>query len=854
MAIYGGGGELIQEAIQEARGINEQTFSEIADTAAFKSLVSFVGTGVAEPVIRKFGDIFTGRGLFKKTDEAGSAQLAVGRINEILRELKIYNDQGEILQIAPLPANLLVDNQIVQRIGKQTAATGGLLSGQYRQINEALSQALEKVGDVDSANKLISLLNVATQFEKTRLIDLAHAANKGTFKFEALSKEVQESILQKFGIKSIDELKTVPKGDVAEILVESVQRMTEPGGQLDLALTQAYKSLNKIKPDGIKFDLAPVKELATKEAFGTVQLAKNLDGSSDDLAEIIINDLGQERLNSLNTQIDRIIGQLDNPSADRIERITASEYRKFLTKEIGTDPLINIRQNNSVIQNIAESIRNIEGDGGVIQLPEGAGGGSVDIFDFLLDARNQLMEIRFSPIGQASRAQRKAANDLLQSIDKTLKNPSNADSAWGKAYTNVMNLQDEQIKIMNLPLVIAANNDGNYAQLLKGYVLPIHTKKDIDLIFSVLDDKGKIAFKQGLVNQLIGNTDKLKNLHKTLEEFDPKTLEYVLDTSTYRTIEQIANFSKKMADSNIDKILDTQVKFGKAVDVFMANNNTKGINDALEFIANYSVKEGDKTLTGFDTPLGKAFHDGIINRLFNKAVSKDKGKFKINLDKYRGFVDELKDNGIFDTFDKKVQQLLEDVDLVKDFLIAGGDAGTSLEAAQFAEATKGVLSGRTPISSIINPILEIVGFGKLFTTPMGRALILGTGKEQFKPSTVNKSLSAIAATLLTPDDKGISDFSGVLNILPFVSGFGEDEKEVGMMAPTPNVSFNPIPESRLASVVNPVGMQGTPTMDTGTMNPNTMARGQQLFAGPGEITFAAKGGIMNTKKAFQRVA
>ena len=854
MAIYGGGGELIQEAIQEARGINEQTFSEIADTAAFKSLISFVGTGVAEPVVRKFGDIFTGRGLFKKTDEAGSAQQAVKRINEILQELKIYDDQGEILQIAPLPANLLVDNPIVQRIGKQTAATGGLLSGQYRQINEALSQALEKVGDVDSANKLISLLNIATQFEKTRLIDLAHAANKGTFKFEALSQEVQESILQKFGIKSIDELKTVPKGDVAEILVESVQRMTEPGGQLDLALTQAYKSLNKIKPDGIKFDLAPVKELATKEAFGTVQLAKNLDGSSDDLAEIIINDLGQERLNSLNTQIDRIIGQLDNPSADRIERITASEYRKFLTREIGTDPLIDIRANNSVIQNIAESIRNIEGDGGVIQLPEGAGGGSVDIFDFLLDARNQLMEIRFSPIGQATRAQRKAANDLLQSIDKTLKNPSNADSAWGKAYTNVMNLQDEQIKIMNLPLVIAANNDGNYAQLLKGYVLPIHTKKDIQLIFSVLDDKGKIAFKQGLVNQFIGNTDKVKNLYKTFDEFDKETLEYTLGTSTYRAIEQVANFSKKMADSNIDKILDTQIKFGKAIDDFMANNNTKGINDALEFITNYSIKEGDKVLKGFDTPLGKAFHDGIINRLFTKAVSKDKGKFKINLDKYRTFIDQLKDNGIFDTFDKKTQKLLEDVDLVKDFLIAGGDAGTSLEAAQLAEATKGVVSGRTPMSSIINPILEIIGFGKLFTTPIGRALILGTGKEQFKPSTVNKALGAISATLLTPDDKGISDFSGVLNILPFVSGFGEDEKEVGMMAPTPNVSFNPIPESRLASVVNPVSIQGTPTMDTGAMNPNTMARGQQLFGGPGEITFAAKGGIMNTKKAFQRVA
>jgi tetratricopeptide (TPR) repeat protein len=854
MAIYGAGGEFIQEGIQELRGINEQTFSEIADTAAFKGLVSFVGTGVAEPVVRKLGDIFTGKGMFKKTDEAGNAQRAVGRINEILRELKIYNNQGEILQISPLPANLLVDNQIIQRIGKQTAATGGLLSGQYREINEALSQALKGVGDVDSANKLISLLNVATQLEKTRLIDLAHSAKTGSFKFEALSKEVQESVLQKFGIKSIDELPNVPKGDISEILIESVQRMTEPGGQLDLALTEAYKSLNKLKPDGIKFDLSNVKELATKEAFGKVQLAKQLDGSSDDLAEIIINDLGQERLDVLDTQISRIIGQLDNPSADRIERITAREYRKFLTQRIGSDPLIDIRANNSVIQNIAESIRNIEGDGGVIQLPEGAGGGSVDIFDFLLDARNQLMEIRFSPIGQATRSQRQAANDLLQSIDKTLKNPSNADSAWGQAYKQVMNLQDEQVKIMNLPLVIAANNEGNYAQLLKGYVLPQHTKKDIDLIFSVLDDKGKIAFKQGLVNQLIGNTDKVKNLYKNFNEFDKETLEYVLDTATYRSLEQIAEFSRKMADSNINKILDTQVKFGKAIDVFMSNNNTKGINDALEFIANYSVKEGDKTLTGFNTPLGKAFHEGIINRLFTKAVFKDKGKFKIDLGKYRTFVDQLKENGIFDTFDKKTQGLLEDIDLVKDFLVAGGDAGTSLEAAALAEQAKGALSGRNDMLALVRPLLEIFSLGKIFTNPLTRGLILGTGKEKLKPSTVNKAIGAIGATLLAPDDKGISDFSGVLNILPGVSGIGEDEKEVGMMAPTPNVSFNPIPESRLASVVNPVGMQGAPTADTGAMNPNTMARGQQLFGGPGEITFAAKGGIMNTKKAFQRVA
>jgi len=43
--------------------------------------------------------------------------------------------------------------------------------------------------------------------------------------------------------------------------------------------------------------------------------------------------------------------------------------------------------------------------------------------------------------------------------------------------------------------------------------------------------------------------------------------------------------------AGLNKILDTQVKFGKAIDGFMANNNTKGINDALQFIINQIVDQ-----------------------------------------------------------------------------------------------------------------------------------------------------------------------------------------------------------------------------------------------------------------------
>ena len=859
MGLYSTGGEMAQEGVQELRGINEQSFKEISDTAGYKGLVAFVGTGVAEPIVRKIGDVFSGRGILKRSDEAGEAILATKDINNILKDLSIKDKEGNILQIDALPANLLVDNPIVTRIGRQTAATGGILSGQYRQINEALAQALKGVGDEESAGKLISLLQVATTLEKQRLLDLAYQASAGEFKFDSLNKQAQESVLQRFGIQNIDEAKKLSNSEVADIIAESVQAMTGPGGQLDLALDVSYNTLKGLKPDGIKFDISDIKKLSTKESFGTTQLKKSIDGDSVDLEEIIMNSFGEERLANLDNQISKITGRLDDPNEAVIERITAREYRKFLTKEMGADPLINIRNTNSTIENITKSIRDL-GDDGVIQLPTGAGGGQVDTFDFLMDARNQLSEIIFAPIGEASRVQRATANKLISKIDAALKNPSNAGPRWGKAYNSFISLQDEQLKLMNLPIVLSLNGKGNYTQLLKGYMLPNYTKKDIDLLFGTMDDKGKIAFKQGFVNQLIGDNKKLKDLPELFEQFDPDVMKYVLGTQTFNSIEMMSGFIKKMDDAGFNKILDTQVKFGKAIDGFMANNNTKGIDDALQFIINHTDEVGGKTVKGFDTPLGKSFHDGIVNRLFESSTSKIKGKLQVDLGAYRQYVQQLKDNGIFDTFNKKTQKLLEDTDLVKDFLVQAGDAGTSIEAASLADAVKGVVSGRTDPGSLIGTFAEIVGLGKLFTSSGGRAFLVGGGQQQLKPSTVNKIIGGVAATLLTPDDKGLSEFAPLLNILPFVENVGKDDEQEVSMAPTPETSFSPNPESRLSNInmtspVSAVDMAAMPTTaDTGPMNMNTMARGQQLFGGPGEITFAAQGGIMNARKPIQRVA
>jgi len=72
----------------------------------------------------------------------------------------------------------------------------------------------------------------------------------------------------------------------------------------------------------------------------------------------------------------------------------------------------------------------------------------------------------------------------------------------------------------------------------------------------------------------------------------------------------------------------------------------------------------------------------------------------------------------------------------------------------------------------------------------------------------------------------------------------EDNEEPQASLPTPINS-----ESRLASA-----NMAPPLTNTGPINPNTAARGAQLFNKPGEITFAAQGGIMNARKPIQRVA
>ena len=870
VGLYGYAGEVAQEGVQQFRGVNEQTYKEISDSAAFKGLVGMGGTAVMEPIVRRFMNVIKGKGLLKRSDEAGEALEAVTEINKILKDLNIKNADGEIIQIPSLPANLLVDNPIVSRMGKQVAATSGSLSGQYIKINEALSVALQNVGDEKSAAKLINLLDIATQMEKKRLYDLSYSAANGSLKFDNINSETRDFLLKQSGV---DDLKNLTVADAAKIVKESMEKIIEPNGVLDMNLKAATDALLNLKPNGVKLDLDKIIRLSTEVSFGTTQAKKLLDGTSDDLREIILDSFGENRLTALDNDITRLIDEYENPTDNFIEQVTAREYKNWLTKEIGKDPLINIQQNGATLDNIAKALRDIDPAGGNVSLPTGAVDqtaetANISTLDFLLNARKQLADIRFGEIGNVTREQRLQAQQLLDAIDDTIKNPANADAGWANAYESLVRLQDDQLKMMNLPIIQSLAVDGKYNQLLKGYMDPGYTADEIFMLKNTMDKKGFNAFRQGFFNQLIGDADTMMSLPERLAKYDKKVLNQMFDKPTVTALENLSGFVTKMKDAGIDKVIKTQNQFGRAIDDLITQKDTAKIGQLLDYFKNYKVEVDGKMVSGWNTPLGKSFHDGIINRLFTKSTKKVKGKLTLDQSKYRAFIENLKETGIFETLSKSDQKLLDDIDLVKDFLVQAGDAGTSIEAASIAEAARGIFT-RTDMSSFAGQIGEIIGLGRLFTSKFGRWFLVGEGGAQFKPASVSRVMSGVLATILAPDDAAIQDLAPILNILPYVEGVGKDddieEKKTSMMAPTPDVSFTPNSNSRLANanIATPVSMVGSPVVPA-TMNMDTRPTGKvnsrtasMLFPDDKIFTpdtFAAQGGIINARKPMQRVA
>jgi hypothetical protein len=286
---------------------------------------------------------------------------------------------------------------------------------------------------------------------------------------------------------------------------------------------------------------------------------------------------------------------------------------------------------------------------------------------------------------------------------------------------------------------------------------------------------------------------------------------------------------------------------------------------------------------------------GIIHNILRNSTAKGKsiydegGEAAIDPAKFFVELEKLADDSVLSKFFTK-----EHLDIIKDFdkytiaisglgdvggpIAAGGERMKILESLTKPSALVGVaktILSTAVISRILgNPVTaaKVSSLGPNIYTEKGiltlrnilaeglndvgvspailgddedveKGMILDYAPSQSKQSVINQVIKAEQQSL---DGSEMNEQMQVIDEMKLPENLRREDTFINQGAGSGGV-FSPVPTEINVSSINPASRLAT------GFNQNTFAQGQQLFNDPGEITFAAKGGIMNTKKAFQRV-
>jgi hypothetical protein len=360
-----------------------------------------------------------------------------------------------------------------------------------------------------------------------------------------------------------------------------------------------------------------------------------------------------------------------------------------------------------------------------------------------------------------------------------------------------------------------------------------------------------------LKNYWLVSTAKADDGAKILDDFmfnDQDSLKILMGPNYKQKVnelQKLMELNNKVENGIVNEALSTKATAKEFTDKIIANA-TKGdfgtANNTFELI---------EDLGGFDSKMVNDIRNNIMKDLFKKSFKIDE---TVGTKQLQEVLDSKK-------FAENIMALRKDENLVKFF---NGDQLEALKAyEQYSRAVGknmgvgGELAKAEQTSQLVQKfnvldtgltILKYHVLAKLLSSPITAKSLKGLTPEGF----TSNNLKILQTALIGLEREAIDNAAGYNKFEDqnIVNEYEITPKEVGQMAPTPNVTFNPSPVnevSRLsnANIANPVSMRGMPT---GNINPNTMARGSQLFNKPGEITFAAQGGIMNARKPIQRVA
>ena len=382
-----------------------------------------------------------------------------------------------------------------------------------------------------------------------------------------------------------------------------------------------------------------------------------------------------------------------------------------------------------------------------------------------------------------------------------------------------------------------------------------------------LPDEASAADKAGMdkivdimKNYWITSTFKSPNANQILDDFmrlDPESLKTIFNTNDMLTINNKIDALKLLSQKsqNLENgIIGQAVSKNATAEEFLSNIIQQA--NSGKFGTSASMDDFIKSLGGINSSAINDVRNNILKDIFKNSlqVSEEAGpkmlQEVLDVTKFADNVKALRENVNLSKFFTK-----EQFDALKVFeqysraiggqLDSGGSIARGAETANIVQRFRLVDAGLN--------ILKYDVAAWLLSRPQWSGMLKnikpGEGLSDFNVNLITSAIVGAQTELqetLTGTDKFQDE--GIIDVAP--AGDEVSQMQNNQPINVAPVNFNVNEASRLASV-NPAGMLGTPTATTGTVDQNLLARGRDVF--PNSITFAAKGGIMNTKKAFQRV-
>ena len=411
-----------------------------------------------------------------------------------------------------------------------------------------------------------------------------------------------------------------------------------------------------------------------------------------------------------------------------------------------------------------------------------------------------------------------------------------------------------------------------YKFVQPGSPIKLQQLKDM-LTHGSLDDKSKAAgdaafnmISKKWYTTIFKNADDT-TLNKWITD-DPDGLKLMLGDNWKTKVSkmrEIIDLTKRVQSGVTSQLqLGTNREFAESIIKQSQQEGVRGLDREFNVIL--------QDLGGINGPGAEMLRMHIIKKMLDKSMreitkGKEMGQMALSPGVLKEEIRLLQANPyLMKFFDPEQIKALSNYNLYTTALSGGSDVGAILAAGADAnKLTEGMFNPQTWFQTGFT-IFKHDLIAQLLSRKQSSALFNKLDIENVLSET-NLDLINITMAELAKSSTGFGEEKGsgvsgqidadliskMTNRAP-VTNIAEDSG----MASTPEFSFSRVDrpvnnESRLAntSLFNAAGMRGAPT---NVINPNTMAKGSQLFNRPGEITFAAKGGIMNTTKAFQRVA